>query len=394
MVRLAGQDLREDRHVVALVEGPDEAEELLTPFIVDGLQQGDRVVTILAPELRAHQTERLEEAGVDVTAATASSQLHMRTWNDAYMRGGRFDRAAQLEYMRTTLQEGRDLGFPMTRLMGSTEWATDATTLRDLLHYELRLDAILRRLPDVTVCTYDLNWHSARTVAQVLAIHPVAVVGNVLQTTPGAAHAAPRDRLLAAAAQLFHESGIQATGVDALIEAAGVAKATFYRHFPSKEDLVVAWLRDERTNWFKDVRAVAEDRAASPVETITALFDAAGEWFEAGGHRGCPYLNAAVEITDPHHPALGVVRGFLDQLQGQLTLLAAAAGMPEPEAAGRQLQILLVGALSESVARHSPEPFRIGREVGLRLVQSAARAPRGDPGAQAGVDRRGGGRTQ
>ncbi|MGZ8474603.1 MAG: MEDS domain-containing protein [Candidatus Limnocylindria bacterium] len=380
-VRLAGHELREHRHVVALVEGPRDADELLTPFIVDGLRRGDRVVSAIDPELRGQHIGRLEAAGIDVTAATASGQLDVQTWNDTYMRGGRFDRAATLESVRTTLQEGRDLGFPMTRLIGSADWARDAPTLRDLLHYERRLDAMLRRLPDVTVCTYDLNRHSARTVAQVLAIHPVALVGGVLQTTPGAAHAAPRDRLLAAAAQLFHESGIQATGVDSLIEAAGVAKATFYRHFPSKEDLVVAWLKDERTNWFNDVRAVAEDRAASPVEVIPLVFEVAAEWFAAEGYRGCPYLNAAVEITDPDHPALRVVRGFLDRLQGQLVSLAAAAGMPAPEAAGRRLQILLAGALSQSVARHSAEPFGFAREAAIRLVESAGQAEAGDSGA-------------
>ena len=195
-------------------------------------------------------------------------------------------------------------------------------------------------------------------------------------------HPAPRDRLLAAAAQLFHESGIQATGVESLIEAAGVAKATFYRHFPSKEDLVVTWLNDERTNWFKDVRTVAEERAASPAGVIPLVFETAAEWFEAEGHRGCPYLNVAVEITDPDHPALRVVRAFLDHMQEQLTSVAAAAGLPEPKAAGSQLQILLAGAISQSLAHHSAEPFRFAQEAATRLIASAQRGPlAGDPSA-------------
>ncbi len=378
-VRLAGQELGEHRHVVALVEGPAEADELLLPFIAEGLQRGDRVVNILDPEVRDAHLRRLKAAGVDVRAATASGQLDVRTWDQAYLRGGRFDRSAQLEYVRQASQEGQELGYPMTRAIGSAEWASDPTTVRDLLHYELRLEAILRRLPDVNVCTYDLNHHSARTIAEILAIHPVAVVGGVLQMTPGAARAAPRDRLLAAAAQLFHESGIQATGVDSLIEAAGVAKATFYRHYPSKDDLVVAWLKDERTNWFRGVRVVAEERASSPAEVIPLLFEAAAEWFEAEGSRGCPYLNAAVEITDPDHPALGVVRGFLDHVREQLTSVVVAAGLPEPEAIGFQLQILLAGALSQAVACHSTEPFRFAQQAATRLVESGQRA--GNPRA-------------
>ena len=381
-VRLAGQELGEHRHVVALVEGPAEADEVLIPFIVEGLQRGDRVVNILDPAVREGHLDRLRAAEVDVDATTASGQLDVRTWDQAYMRGGRFDRTAQIAYTRKVMRDGQDLGFPMTRLIGSTEWAVEPETLRDLLYYEMRIDAMLRRLPDVTVCTYDLNHHTARTIAEVLAIHPIALVSGVLQTTPGASREAPRDRLLAAAAQLFHESGIQATGVDSLIEAAGVAKATFYRHFPSKEDLVVAWLKDERTNWFTDVRRVAEDRATSPADVIPLVFEATSDWFQADGFRSCPYLNAAVEITDPDHPALGVVRKFLSFVEDQLTELAAAAGLPEPAAVGRQLQILLAGALSQALARHSPTPFETAGAAAVRLVESAQRDPRtGDPGA-------------
>ena len=106
-----------------------------------------------------------------------------------------------------------------------------------------------------------------------------------------------RDRILSAAHDYFHNVGIRATGVDTLIEAAGVAKATFYRHFPSKDDLVVAWLCDSRPRWFYRIRDEAEDVAPRPEELIPLIFESVARWIEEDGFRGCAFLNAAVEIT-------------------------------------------------------------------------------------------------
>src|ERR1700694_4431274 len=80
--------------------------------------------------------------------------------------------------------------------------------------------------------------------------------------------APPRDRILAAASALFARNGIRAVGVDAIIAAAGVAKASFYRHFRSKDDLVVAWLRDGRARWLDRVRAESARRATSASDEL------------------------------------------------------------------------------------------------------------------------------
>ena len=367
-ILLAGAELREHRHICALVEGPAEADALLLPFIVDGLEGGERVVSVVDPRVRVANLERLRAGGIDVIAAMESRQLEVLTWGDAYMHGGRFDRSAQLAHLRRTVAESHDLGFTLTRYIGSTEWAVEDETVRDLLAYEVGVEAAVRNLSDVFVCTYDLNHHSARTIADTLDVHQVAIVGGMLRAGRETARASARDRLLAAASKLFHEAGIQATGVDSIISAAGVAKATFYRHFPSKDDLVVAWLDDPRTNWLVAVRRTAEDRASSPAEVIPLLFDAAAEWFEADGFRGCPYLNATVELTDQAHPALVVARAFLDYVADQLGEVAAAAQLPDPDRSGRQLRILMSGAISQALAYHSGAPFETAREAAVRLV--------------------------
>jgi len=369
-VRLAGEALGDHRHVCVLVDGPEEAYLLLMPFIVDGLDQDDRVIQIVDPAVRDADLARLREGGIDVSAVMASGQLEVRTWADSYLRGGRFDRTAQLAYVKQTFLEGRDLGYGRTRYIGSMEWAVDGENSDGLLGYESRLNDVVRRRPDIVVCVYDLNRHSARTIADVLGIHPAAIVGGALREShgPSAGSTTARDRLVTAASNLFHESGIQATGVDSIIEAAGVAKATFYRHFPSKDDLVVAWLRDPRTRWHDRVRARVEESRAAPDEAIPLFFEAVAEWLENEGYRGCPYLNTAVELTEPTHPALLVVLEYLQEVEDYITGLVAAAGYQNPRMLALELQTLLAGAISLAVARRSGAYALSARDAAMSIL--------------------------
>jgi AcrR family transcriptional regulator len=371
--RLAGQDLADHRHVCALVDGPDDAYELLTPFILDGFERGDRALHLVDPDVLDAHLARLADAGIDVPAASASHQLDVRTWTDSSRLGGRFDRPAQIALLRRACAEGRQLGYPMTRVVGMMEWAIQDVTADDLLRYEVGLNGVLRNVPDIIVCAYDLRRHSARTIAHVLGAHSAAVVGGVLRVAHGTARASARDRLLAAAAHLFHEAGIQATGIDAIIREAGVAKATFYRHFPSKEDLVVAWLRDPSTRWLDRLRAQVEAGRPEPEDTIPLFFDAVGEWLETEDYRGCPYLNTAAEITDPARPARLVVREFLQDVQDYLGGAAAAAGYREPQVLAAQLHTLLAGAITLTVAWRSPATAVAARDAAKELLASAER---------------------
>jgi AcrR family transcriptional regulator len=376
-VRLAGEELDEHRHVAALVDGPDEAEGLLVPFIVEGFEQGDRAFHVVDPRLRDRHIERLRESGIDVEAAMAAKELVVQTWAESNVRGGRFDGSAQIDFLRDVLAEGRSLGYPRTRFVGSMEWAADSATpsatVRALVRYEARLDEFLNTVPDVVVCTYDLTRHSARTIAEVIGAHPVAVVGGLLRTSRGRTPESARDRLLTAASKLFHEAGIQATGVDSIIEAAGVAKATFYRHFPSKDDLVVAWLRDPRTRWFERAQAQARASGAGPGDEILLFFEAVAEWLETENYRGCPYLNSAVEITDPAAPARLVIRETLDEIGAYFRTLVTAAGYAEPELLGMELHALTAGAISLAVARQTSAFALTAREAARQLLAQAPR---------------------
>jgi AcrR family transcriptional regulator len=379
---LAGDDLRDHRHVCALLEGQEEADELLLPFIIDGVEQGDRAFHIVDPRLFNEHVARLTSRGIDVPALTASHRLEIRTWTDSYLRTERFDRSAQVAYIRQNLRAGRELGFPRTRLVASLDWVPrDPTVMNDVVVYETRIEELLRRLPDIVICTYDLNLHSARTIADVLGVHAAAIVGGVLRTNRIPARASARDRLVTAASHLFHEAGIQATGVDAIIDAAGVAKATFYRHFPSKDDLVVAWLRDSRTRWFDRVRAQAQESRAEPHEEVLVVFEAVAEWLEAERFRGCAYLNTALEITDPDQPARQIVREYLGEIEAYFRNLLAPDYV-DAELLGRELHALLAGAISLGVARQTIAFVLAAREAAQNLLTNAERVLPSGPASE------------
>jgi len=176
----------------------------------------------------------------------------------------------------------------------------------------------------------------------------------------------PRERILAAASRLFTQQGIGRTGVDTLIAEAGVAKATFYRHFPAKEELVLAWLRDSRTRWFDRVRTLAE--IATPANRIPALFEAAADWLEAGDYRGCPYLNTVVEVVDPNGPPAQAIREYLAEIGAYIEEQVRLAGHPEPERIGRELHTLLAGSISLGVANRTSAYALAASAAALQLL--------------------------
>ena len=373
-VRLAGADLGDHRHVCALVDGPDDAAALLLPFVLDGLTQGDRALHIVDPGTRDDHAAWLAGNGVDVDAALAADRLVIRTWTETYLAGGRFDRTAQFGLIRDALDEGKELGYPRTRVIGVMEWAVDATPIDDLRMYEMRVDALLRRRPDVVVCSYDLQRHSARTVADVLGAHSVAVVAGGLRTNRVPSTAPARERILDAGSQLFHRRGIQATGIDAIIRAADVAKATFYRQYPSKNDLVVAWLRDPGTRWLDRIRGQVDLPGVEPGARIARFFDAVAEWLEGEGFRGCPYLNTGAEITEPDHPARPIVQAYLQEIEDYLAGLIAAAGHADARRLAAEIQTLTAGAIALVVAHRTIAPVVTARDAALRLIAAADRA--------------------
>lgn len=164
---------------------------------------------------------------------------------------------------------------------------------------------------------------------------------------PSSARPAARDRLLDAAEQLFYERGIAATGVDAVLQRAGVAPATLYAHFDGKDHLVAAYLERRHARWRAAWDAALERAGEDPTARLLSVFDALEHFrADAVGDRGCAFLAAAVEVTDAGHPAHSWLLADTDLLRERLAELAAQAGAPEPSGLATELLLLYDGELA------------------------------------------------
>jgi hypothetical protein len=184
-VQCAGGSLGQHRHICAFFNGFVEQHTVLRSFIKEGFQQGDKAFHIVDPDLRENHLKRLAEAGIDVEQAMGTGQLELRGWQDAYLRGDRFDQDAMLALLEEVLQSGVACGYPLTRLVAHMEWALlDKSGVDDLLEYETRLNYMLPKYDDTVICTYDLSKFSASVVMDIMRTHPVVIVGGVLQENP------------------------------------------------------------------------------------------------------------------------------------------------------------------------------------------------------------------
>ena len=180
--------------------------------------------------------------------------------------------------------------------------------------------------------------------------------------------ASARERILQSAATLFPGGRIRVTGVDALIAHADVAKATFYRHFPSKDDLVAAWLRSPDARWLDVVVAELGDRGYTPLAKLLGFWEVLGEWAERERFRGCPYLNTLVEVRDPDHPAYREIGSYIDEVEAYLSGTALEAGIPDAATMGRQLRFLAMGTWLSIVFEASTRPTVTARAMAGALL--------------------------
>jgi AcrR family transcriptional regulator len=154
----------------------------------------------------------------------------------------------------------------------------------------------------------------------------------------------PRDRLLETASRLFYAEGIHAIGVDRLVSEAGVTRATFYRHFPGKQDLVVAYI-EARDAEARAQFAAAASRMQDPVRLLHTVVVVISETVCGRGFRGCPFINAAAEFPDPEEAVHQAVQAHRAWFHGTLLELLTAAGHPDPVSAARRLVMLRDGAM-------------------------------------------------
>jgi AcrR family transcriptional regulator len=178
-----------------------------------------------------------------------------------------------------------------------------------------------------------------------------------------------RDRILASARTLFYRNGIHRTGVELVAEHAHVSKRTLYQHFPSKDDLAAAYLRDLiATGGARPARMLAAEEGSAR-DRLLSIFDIASE----GRFRGCPFHNAAVEAADEMGEVQRIVLEYKLDFVDRLTRMAAEAGALDPAALGRQLAVLLEGATALAASLNDTAPLGDARTAAGLLVDAACR---------------------
>lgn len=181
-----------------------------------------------------------------------------------------------------------------------------------------------------------------------------------------------RQRILDTAGRLFYSEGFRAVGVDRVVAEADVAKMTLYKHFPSKDDLILATLKQTDA----DVAAMFEQgirrHLARGEDRVDAFFSALGDWFKSSRFRGCSFINATVELADPEHPASEFSAAHKQQFHDLIReIIATRAGPGAAEEIAPAVALLVEGAIVAAVMQQSSAPADVARRATSRLLAAA-----------------------
>jgi AcrR family transcriptional regulator len=204
-------------------------------------------------------------------------------------------------------------------------------------------------------------------------------MAEAVQTSRSSGGTGARDRILDAAYDLFSRNGIQAVGIDAVISTSGVARQTLYRHFASKQDLVLAFLERREQEWTKRwLEGEVTQRAGDPESRLLAIFDVFDAWFRRDDFEGCSFINVMLEHPDPADPVHRASVSYLAGIRGFLEGLAREAGIPDAQDFAREWHILMKGSIV-AAAEGDEHAARRAKRIGVLLLVAAS-ARRTDAG--------------
>jgi AcrR family transcriptional regulator len=178
-----------------------------------------------------------------------------------------------------------------------------------------------------------------------------------------------RERILDTAYELFSRHGTRAVGVDRIIAECGIAKMTLYRNFPSKDELILAFLERRDELWTRAwLQAETQRRGASPAQRLLAIFDTFEGWFRRDDFEGCSFINVMLEVVEPESPVRQATVRHLESIRGFVGSLAAEAGIQDPDGFARQWHILMKGSIV-SAAEGDLEAAARAKHLGTLLLE-------------------------
>lgn len=179
------------------------------------------------------------------------------------------------------------------------------------------------------------------------------------------------EKILATATRLFESRGIQSSGVDTIIAEAGIAKATLYKHFPSKNLLITAYLRHKSDRFYEWINVSLISKKMDSIDILITLCELVEQWITTPEFHGLPFHIASIEFPEPDHPINQYSVVLAVELQGYLSKIASTAGAKNPEALGQQLTIIFEGgALVERLCPGSGAAKR-AKNAAITLIKAS-----------------------
>ena len=198
-------------------------------------------------------------------------------------------------------------------------------------------------------------------------------LNSSLPSEPVAQTTDVRQRILDTASTLFYERGVRAVGVDLVVDESGVAKTSLYRHFRTKDDLIVAFLEREDVEFWAQWDEVAARHVDDPVAEIEAHMRWIGKRLARANYRGCPQINVAAEFAEAAHPAREVSRHHMQAMRKRLAELAKRFGAARPNDLAAQLGVLVNGAFVSASMLTPDEATRVLLASARALLASASK---------------------
>lgn len=180
-----------------------------------------------------------------------------------------------------------------------------------------------------------------------------------------------RQRILETASELFYQKGIQNVGINEVIATSKVAKRTLYKHFSSKDELIEEVMKYRAAQWLPWFENTVADRGNTAKKRLLATFDVLQEWFASPNFRGCPFINAVLEIGDASHPAHHVSAGVRESVRTYIKQLAQQAGVSDPESFSHQYLLLIGGACLIATIEGVPTGAQSARKALSVLIDAS-----------------------
>jgi AcrR family transcriptional regulator len=180
-----------------------------------------------------------------------------------------------------------------------------------------------------------------------------------------------RDKILETASDLFYKQGVRAVGVDLVVEKAGVAKTSLYRHFGTKDDLIAAFLERADQEFWATWDQVAQQHVGHPRAELDAHLEWIGERSGQPDYRGCPQINVAAEFPEAAHPARKVAKSHKRELRRRLKRIAEGLHVSDPDGLAGQLTVLINGAFVSTPIFKLKEAAPMLRRAAAALISGA-----------------------